>query len=293
MGEYATRMENEMSIRGFSEETKKTYLICMRSFVKYYRRPPDKLTLDDINRYQIYLAKEKKVATSTFNQQICAISFFYKYVLKKPWLITNIPHQKTEKRLPTVLSKEEILKLLEAPGNPKHRALLSTLYSTGLRVGELSRLKPADIESARMMIRVNQGKGRKDRYVMLSPRLLDILRSYWKAYWSGAHLKPAYLFPGETPAVPLKRKSIYSVVKNAAKKAGIAAKKVSPHVLRHSFSTHLLEDGVNIRVIQSLLGHRSLRTTAVYTNVASNYLAVTPSPLDTLPGIVTAIAGGN
>jgi len=282
MGEFANRMENEMSIRGFTEETKRSYLRCMRSFVNYCRLTPDKITEDHINRYQIYLTKEKKVAWSTFNQQIAAIMFFFKYVIKRPWIIMQVPYQKREKRLPVVLSRQEVLRLLEALANIKHRAIFLTLYSTGLRAGEVCRLRPRDIESDRMLLRVNQGKGKKDRYVMLSAHLLEVLRTYWKIRWANAKVKPACLFPSDTKTKPISRKAVWWFLKKAALKAGIDQSKVTGRILRHTFSTHLLEDGANIRVIQAVLGHRSLRTTAIYTHVAANYLMSTPTPLDTL-----------
>lgn len=282
MGEYAKLMENEMSIRGLSYETKRTYLGCMKLFVKYFMRPPSELTLKDINTYQIYLTKEKKVAWSTFNQHVCAIRFFYKYVLKKDWELNAIPRQKGRRKLPTVLSKQEIGKILDAISCLKHRAIFITLYSTGLRASEVTHLKPADIESDRMVIRVNQGKGRKDRYVVLSPHLLATLRSYWKGYWSGKKQKPTYLFPGIKKTLPMCRTGLLYVIKKAAKKAGLDPKRVSGRILRHTFSTHSLEDGTNIRVIQALLGHRSLATTSIYAHVAADYLKTTPTPIDSL-----------
>lgn len=285
MGEFADRMDNEMSIRGFAQQSKETYLRCMRSFIKYSKVSPDKITEEQINRYQVHLTKEKKLAWSTFNQHVCAIMFFYKHVVKRPWVIIHIPYHKREKKLPVVLSRQEILKLLEAMPNIKHRAIFLTIYSTGLRAGEVAGLKPRDIESDRMLIRVNRGKGRKDRYVMLSPLLLELLREYWKTLWASAKVKPEYLFPGTEVKKPLSRKTVWWLLQKAAGEVGIDERKVTSRILRHTFSTHLLENGVNIRVIQAVLGHRSLRTTAVYTHVAANYLTKTPTPLDSLcPG---------
>jgi integrase/recombinase XerD len=292
MGEFATLMENEMSIRGFAQRTKESYLRCMRSFIRYSKLPPDKVTEAHINRYQIHLTKEKKLAWGTFNQHVCAIMFFYKHAVKRPWVIRHIPYHKREKRLPVVLSRQEILKLLAALHNIKYRAIFLTIYATGLRAEEAANLKPHDIESDRMLIRVNQGKGRKDRYVMLSPLLLELLREYWKTTWASAKVKPEYLFPGMEVKKPMSRKTVWWLLKKTAREAGIDERKVTSRILRHTFSTHLLEDGVNIRVIQAVLGHRSLRTTAVYTHVAANYLMKTPTPLDTLcPGAKAKEAG--
>lgn len=282
MGKYANHMDNEMSIRGFSEETKKSYLRCMKSFIKYCGLQPDKITKEHVNRYQVYLTKEKKVALSTFNQHVCAIIFFYKHVIKKPWIISCVPYMKKEKRIPVVLSRQEVLRLLGSLSNIKHRAIFLTLYSTGLRAKEVCCLKPHDIESDRMVIRINQGKGKKDRYVMLSPHLLEALRAYWKTRWASAKVKPDYLFPGSDITKPISKKGVRWMLKKSAERVGIDEEKVSSRILRHTFSTHLLEGGANIRIIQSLLGHRNLRTTEIYTHVASNYLTTTTSPLDTL-----------
>lgn len=282
MGKFADRMENEMSIRGFSPRTKESYLRCMRFFIKHTGVEPDKVTEAHINRFQIYLTKERKVSWSRFNQLVCAIMFFYRHVVIRPWVIKHVPYQKREKRLPVVLSRQEVLKLLEVLTNIKHRAIFLTIYSTGLRVSETVQLQPKDIESTRMLIRVNRGKGKKDRYVMLSPFLLEVLRSYWKACWATAEVKPLYLFPGADITKPLSRKALLKMLKKAAERAGINKEKVTGRILRHTFSTHLLEDGANIRVIQAVLGHRSLRTTSIYTHVNANYLTTTPTPLDTL-----------
>jgi integrase/recombinase XerD len=292
MGEFADHMKNEMSIRGFSEETQRAYLACMRSFVKYCRLSPDKVAEEEINRFQIHLTKERKVSWSRFNQHVCAIMFFFKHVIKRPWVIKHIPYHKREKRLPVVLSRQEILKLLAAMPKIKHRAIFLTIYSTGLRAREAAGLKPHDIESDRMLIRVNQGKGKKDRYVMLSPLLLAVLREYWKTTWASVKAKPEYLFPGTEMNKPMSRKTVWWLLKKVAQEVGIDKYKVTSRILRHTFSTHLLEDGVNIRVIQAVLGHRSLRTTAIYTHVAANYLTTTPTPLDTLcPGVKAKEAG--
>ena len=212
-----------------------------------------------------------------FNQSVGALRFFYGVTLHKSWDIGRIPYQKTRRKLPVVLSQQEVAAILDALTNLKHRAILATVYAAGLRVSEVVALRVSDIDSQRMMLRIEQGKGRKDRYGMLSERLLTVLREYWKS------TRPQdWLFPGQTPPRHLTRSSVERVFHKAREAAGIT-KKVSVHTLRHSFATHLLESGVNLRKIQILLGHTSLRSTQVYTHVASDFLDETPCPLDLLP----------
>ena len=279
MGKPREKMKKAMVIRGFSPKTQEVYLERMKSFVRFHGKSPYLLGLNDINQYQIYLAEKKKVSWCYFNQSVCAIRFFYKKTLYKDWNIKHIPFQKEGKKLPLVLSKEEVRSILQAISNIKHLALFQTIYGAGLRVQEALHLSYKDIDSQRMLIRVRQGKGKKDRYVMLSPTLLHTLRAYWKASLP----KPAvYLFPGRDSTKPLTPETAQRVLKKAQQKAKVR-KTVTPHVLRHCFATHLLEDGHDVRKIQLLLGHRSLRTTCKYTHVARNFLQQTDSPLDTLP----------
>jgi site-specific recombinase XerD len=276
MGQFQDRMDRELRIRGLAESTRRSYLEKMRSFVRHFMRPPDQLTAEDVKQYQLFLTKDHKLTWSTFNVHVCAIRFFYRHVLRVEWKVEHILYQKTGKRLPVVLSGEEVIALLDAATNLKHRAILMTLYSAGLRASEATQLRLEDIDSQRMMIRVVQGKGRKDRYVMLSRKLLETLRRYW------SEGRPApWLFPGQASCRPITYKSVDRLFARAKAKAGIR-KPVSPHSLRHSFATHLLERGVNIRVIQRLLGHRSLRSTEVYTHVAESFVRDTQSPLDDL-----------
>jgi len=279
MGKFRDLMEQDLHIRGFSANTCRAYLHAVREFVRYFNRPPDQLTLDHIRRYQVHLTRERKVAFSTFNMAVCALRFFFGTTLKKDWDVDMIPYQKKPRRLPEVLSVQEVAALLGTIQNIKHRALLMSVYAGGLRSSEAVHLRVSDIDSKRMVVRINQGKDRKDRYVPLSAQLLTILREYWKI------ARPAHwLFPGRIPNQPLNRVALNQVFIKARKAAGIA-KKVSPHSLRHAFATHLLEGGTNLRVIQMLLGHRSVRTTEIYTHVARNFLKDTPSPLDVLPGV--------
>ncbi|MCK4392233.1 site-specific integrase [Candidatus Bipolaricaulota bacterium] len=272
-------MERDLQIRGFSPSTQRCYLGRMKEFVRYFMRPPDELTTADINRYQLYLARERKVSWEVFNQSVAALWFFYRITLQKGLEIERIPYQKTGRKLPVVLSQQEVKALLETPTNIKHRAILMATYAGGLRVSEVVNLRVIDIDSQRMTLRIEQGKGRKDRYVMLSAKLLGVLRQYWKT------VRPnCWLFPGQIPGRHLTRSAVERIFYKARDGAGIT-KKVSVHSLRHSFATHLLESGVNIRKIQVLLGHNSLQSTQVYTNIAKDYLDNTPSPLDILPNL--------
>ena len=276
MGKFQDLMDRELRIRGLAENTRRSYLEKMRRFVRHFMRPPDQLTAEDVKQYQLFLTKGRRMPWSTFNVHVCALRFFYRHVLRVDWSVEQIPYHKTGKKLPVVLSGEEVVALLDAATNLKHRAILMTLYSAGLRASEATHLRLSDIDSQRMMIRISQGKGRKDRYVMLSRKLLETLRRYW------LESRPnPWLFPGQGSCNPISYKYVDRLFARAKNKAGIR-KHVVPHSLRHSFATHLLEHGVNIRVIQRLLGHRSLRSTEVYTHVAESFVRDTQSPLDDL-----------
>lgn len=279
MGKFRDQFEKDLQIRGFSPNTVKQYVYCVRNLVKHFKRPPDELTVDDIHDFQLHLTKERKVAWSTFNVYVFAIRYFFVKTIKKDWDIKAIPYQKTGRQLPEIFNGSELNALFKAVANIKHRAILMTTYSAGLRVSEVIHLQVSDIDSQRMVIRVDQGKGRKDRYVPLSETLLPILRQYWKAV-----RPPEWLFPGKHKNFPLNRSSVERVFRKAKKNAGIT-KNVTVHSLRHAFATHLLENGTDIRTIQRLLGHRSLCSTQLYTHVAKNYVNQAGSPLDTLEGI--------
>lgn len=278
MGYFSQKMEEDMMIRGLSPKTHRCYLACMKDFVRFFMISPDKLSLEHIREYQVYLTKEKKLSWSYFNQHVCALKFFYKNTVEREWDVEHIPFQKGGKKLPVVFSKQEVWALLNSINNIKHHAIALTMYATGVRVEEALNLKPSDIDSDRMVIHVKQGKGKKDRIVMLSPHLLMELRKYYRASFP----KPKYyLFPGRDIQKPLHPRCVQTIFKKTVKRAGIR-KEATPHTLRHSFATHLLEDGVNIRKIQQLLGHRSLKTTEIYTHIAKDFVNKTPSPLDTL-----------
>ncbi len=280
MGRFRDRMDEDLRIRGYSANTRACYLRCVRHFVRHFMRPPDQLTPEHIRQYPLYLPRDRHVSWPYFNQVVCALRFFYREVLKKDWVVTQIPYQRTGRKLPEILSPQEVAALFQATSNLKHRALLMTMYAGGLRVSEVTHLRVADIDSQRMVIRIEQGKGRKDRYVMLSPSLRPVLQAYWRA-----RRPPTLLFPSPHGG-PLTRESVNRFFHKARRRAKIT-KHVYPYSLRHACATHLLESGTNIRVIQTLLGHRSLRTTQRYTHVADTYLRDTQSPLDRLPDLAS------
>ncbi len=276
MGMFRDAMDQAMALRGLAPKTRSVYLSWVRRLVQFCRVIPDQLTTEQVRAYLLHLTQERRLAFATFNQALNAARFFFVEVLKRPFVLEGLHYQKPPRRLPVVMSDEEVLRLLEAASPLRDRALLETAYATGLRVSEVTRLRITDIDSQRMTIRVEEGKGRKDRYVMLSQSLLETLRAYWRAS------KPrVFLFPGDGGKKPLCVSAAQKAFGKARDRAGIK-KRVSFHTLRHSFATHLLEDGANIRKIQALLGHRSLKTTERYTHLTEDYLHQMRSPLDRL-----------
>jgi integrase/recombinase XerD len=276
MTQLRQRMLEELQRRNYSAGTIRLYLLHVATFAQHFHRPPDQLGAEHIRQYQLFLIQEKKLAWSSYNQIVCALRFFYAKTLKRACLLQDIPFPRHQQRLPLILSHEEVARILTAPTHLKSRALLMTIYAAGLRRSEVARLRVRDIDSARMTITVHQGKGQRDRVVMLSPVLLDTLRQYWR------YEKPReWLFPGRNPNQPISGNDIFMVFHNAVLRAGIN-KKVCPHSLRHSFATHLLESGTDLRTIQILLGHRSLKTTSRYLHVSQEQVRATASPLDSL-----------
>ena len=270
------RMLEDMRVRNFSPGTQQTYLDRVAKFAQHFGKSPELLGAEDIRTYQVYLVHEKKASWSLFNQAVSALRFFYRITLQRDLDFMRIPFHKKERELPVVLSLSEVSQLFEATTSIKHRAILMTAYAAGLRASEVASLRLADIDSSRMVIRIRQGKGHKDRYVMLSPGLLEILRAYWKKY------QPVeFLFPGRIPNRPIHIRSLGHACRKAQLASGLQ-KRVSIRSLRHSFATHLLEAGTDVRTIQLLLGHRSLQTTARYTHVSSKALHSTPSPFELL-----------
>ena len=283
MGQFRDRMDDELRLRGYSASTRDCYVRCVRNFVRHFMRPPDQLTLEHIRQYQLHLSRDRHVAWTSLNQVVCALRFFYREVLKTDWEVRHIPYQKTGRKLPEILSPAEVTALFKATGNLKHRALLMTMYAGGLRASEVTRLRVSDIDRQRSVIRIEQGKGRKDRYVMLSPYLRAVLQEYEHAVHP-----TTTLFPSRAGGGPLSPRSLHRIFQHARRSARIT-KHVYPYSLRHACATHLLERGTNIRAIQTLLGHRSLRTTQRYTHVAATYLQDTPSPLDHLPDLASLL----
>lgn len=273
------RMLEDMSIRNLAENTQSAYLQQIAAYARYFNRSPDQLGPEEIRTYQLYLMEVRALTPSSICVATGALRFLYKVTLKRPWAVEEIPMPKRPRKLPEILSPEEVMHFLSAITNHKHRAILMTAYAAGLRVSEATHLKVTDIDSQRMMLRVEQGKGMKDRYVMLSPRLLDVLRTYWKS------ARPTqWLFPGEVPGQPITREAVGLACQKARRDAGIT-KPITPHSLRHAFASHLLESGANLRTIQLLLGHRSLATTARYLKVATTTVCATTSPFDLLPKV--------
>lgn len=277
MGKLRRRMEEEMKLRGYAERTVETYLRAVKRFVRYHRRSPEELGAEEIRSYLLHLIEERGLGWSSINHAVCTLRLFYVDVLGRPWEVERVRFQKRRKKLPVVLTEAEVERLLRATRNLKHKTLLMTLHSAGLRVGEATRLRVIDIDSQSMRIRIESGKGGKDRYVMLSRRLLRALRRYWRLY------RPReWLFEGQKKGSPLSVQSAQRMVRKVARQAGIA-KPVTTRTLRHSFATHLMESGTNLRYIQELLGHKSLQTTAIYTQISHPGATRVTSPLDRAP----------
>ena len=268
----------DMQVRNLSPHTQSTYVLQVSLFARYFGKPPDQLGPEEIRSYQVYLTNEKKLATGSILIAVAALRFLYKISLHQDWILPDIiPAPKKPQKLPVVLSPEEVRHFLSCVASPKHRTILTTCYAAGLRVSEAVRLRPPEIDSQRMVIRVDQGKGQKDRYVMLSPRLLEILREWWRLE------KPkGWLFPGQIPGRHITRFAVEQACQQALQSSHIP-KPITPHSMRHAFAVHLLESGTDVRRIQLLLGHRSLATTARYLRIATSKVCSTTSPFDLLP----------
>lgn len=278
MTELRQRMDNAMILRGLALRTRETYLACITALAKHYRRSPDTLDAGAIQTYLLHLITEKKLAYSSVNQVACACRFLFGEVLRQPAIWLEIPMAKVPKRLPVVLSREDIGRLFAACGNLRMRTVLMTTYGAGLRVSEVCALQIGDVESAadRMCLKVRQAKGGKDRYTLLSPRLLNALRVYWQT------CRPRiWLFPNQAGDGPLFDQTAQRMYRAACDRAGLKDA-AGIHTLRHSFATHLLEAGVDLHTIQRLLGHGHISTTMRYLHLAQNQLTGTPSPLDLL-----------
>ena len=272
------RMSDDMRVRNLSFNTQRVYLEQVTRFARHFGKSPCQLGPEEIRRYQVYLTVERELAPGSIQIAIAALRFLYRVTLKREWNCGEVlPHPKAPEKLPIVLSPEEVLHFLDCVKLRKHQVILTVCYAAGLRISEAVRLTAAVIDSQRMVIRVDQGKGHKDRYVMLSPKLLEILRGYWMS------VRPkAWLFPGRFPDRPISRDAVGFACEEARQLSGLI-KPVTPHSLRHAFAVHLLESGVDVRTIQLLLGHRSLATTARYLRIATTKVCAATSPLDLLP----------
>jgi site-specific recombinase XerD len=273
-------MLDELQRRNYSPSTVRTYIHAIEDFARYFRRSPYRLGPEHIRQYQVHLFRERKLSAGTVEGRTAALRFLFVKTLKRPYLHDQIPFPKRQRPLPTVLSQDEVSRLIDSARNLMHRAMLMTLYGTGVRRAELCQLKVADVDSKRMVIRVRNGKGGRDRDVLLSDKLLETLREYWR--W----MKPkTYLFPGTVKNwradVPITTKVVWTAVNEARKRAGIE-KRISPHTLRHSFATHMLEAGADLRTIQVLLGHAELADTAVYLHLSHRHLQAVASPIEAI-----------
>jgi integrase/recombinase XerD len=279
------RMQEDMVMRGLGSHTQHDYIRHVRRFADFLGRSPDTATVDDIRRFQLH-QHESGVTPSTINSCVSGLRFLFLVTCKRRDLSRALVITRNPRKLPDVLSIEEAGRLLEAAPNLKYKAALGVAYGAGLRVSEVAHLKIDDIDSKRMLIRVEQGKGRKDRNAMLSPQLLALLRLWWReGRRRGVMLPHGWLFPGQSRTDPISARQLHRAVQEAAEVAGIR-KRVSPHTLRHSFATHLLEDGTDIRVIQVLLGHSKLETTALYAKVSTKTIHAVASPLDRLMALM-------
>ena len=278
MTQLRKMMLEELQRRNYSQTTVTSYVKIVAAFAKHFDHPPDRMGPEQIRAYQVYLINERKLNARTVGHHTAALRFFYCKTLKRAYPIEEVPYPKAPRRLPTILTQDEAIRLIDSASNLFHRAMLMTVYSTGMRRAEMCNLKVEDLDSDRMLIHIRQGKGRRDRDVPLSPKLLDTLREYWR--W----MKPkTYLFPGTVNGSradkPITPKVLWEACREAAQRAGIT-KPVRPHLLRHSFATHLLEGGADLPTVQALLGHADLKTTSIYLHLSERHLRAAGTPLD-------------
>ena len=279
------RMLEDMQIRHLASSTQRAYVEHVARFARHFGRSPALLGPEEIRAYQVYLTNDKQLAPASMVITVAALRFLYTVTLQKTWSVEAvIPAPKTPQTLPVVLSPAEVVQFLDCVAAPKHRTILTTCYAAGLRISEAVRLTPPAIDSQRMVLRIEQGKGQKDRYVMLSPKLLTILRDWWRVSRS-----TPWMFPGDRPGDPITTRAVNRACRKAHRRCGIP-KPITPHSLRHAFAVHLLEAGTNVRTIQLLLGHRSLATTARYLAIATTQVCATASPLDLLPRPVAPLS---
>jgi integrase/recombinase XerD len=276
MGRLRDRMIQDLQLAGYSGSTRRIYLLYATKFAQHFGRSPEILGETEVRRFLLHLLDERQLSHDAYRQAYSSLKFLYKITLRRPFDLPCLPRKRSPHPLPKVLSGSEVRRLLETFRSPKYRMVAMTLYGAGLRVSEACRLKCQDIDSKRMLIHVCDAKGHKDRFVTLSRRLLDSLRVYWRV-----HRPTDYLFPGKTMEGHIRAESVRAAVHSAAREAGLK-KRVTPHLLRHSFATHLLETGTDIAVIRALLGHQDIRATTRYTRVSAGVIARVRAPLDLL-----------
>jgi len=275
MGKLQEQMKSDLLLKRYSPHTTRAYLHCIRNFAKHFMRSPAEMGETEVRQFILHLARERQVSASVHTTHVTALKFLYRITLRRPEVVQHLPYPKRPKTLPEVLTMQEVLALFRAIKSATYKAILALAYGAGLRISEVCTLKPTDIDSQRMRIHVRRGKGNRDRYVLLGETMLTLLREYYPK----ARRKGDYLFPGQKPQTPLAPAAIRKVLKLVAAQAGLS-KKITPHTLRHSFATHLLETGYDLRVVQALLGHASIQTTQRYTHITDRLLSLTRSPLD-------------
>ena len=275
MGKLHDRMQEDLLLKAYSPHTQRAYLCCARHFARHYLRSPEEMGEQEIRSFLLHLVRDRKASPATLSMYINALKFLYNVTLKRPEEVKGISHPKRPKTLPVILSPEEVLRVFAAIRSVKYKAIIATAYAAGLRISEVCGLRLADIDSQRMRIHVRSGKGKKDRYVMLGESLLALLHQYYQ------EVRPQgeYLFPGHKPQQPISTTAVRQVLRKVLRETGLA-KKVTMHTLRHCFATHLLEAGTDIRILQVLLGHSSIRTTLRYTHITDRLVQKLVSPLD-------------
>ena len=275
MGKLQDQVKTDLLLKRYSPHTIRAYLRCIRDFAKHFMRSPAEMEETEVRQFLLHLTQERNISSGLQTTYVSALKFLYRIALRQPGVVEHLPYPKRPKTFPVVLTMQEVLTLFAAIQSPKYKAIFAAAYGAGLRISEVCALKPTDIDSQRMLIHVHLGKGNKDRYVLLGETVLALLRDYYKT----ARRKGVYLFPGCKPERPLCPAAVRKVMKKALRKAGLS-KKTTFHTLRHSFATHLLESGYDLRVIQALLGHASIQTTQRYTHITDRLLRLTRSPLD-------------
>ena len=275
MGKLHDQMEGDLILKAYSPHTKRAYLRGVQQFVRHYMRSPEEMGETEVRNFLLYLVRDRQASPATQDMYVKALKFLYAVTLKRPEVVKDIPHPKRPKTLPVILSPEEVLRVFAAIRAVKYKAIIATAYAAGLRISEVCALQVSDIDSQRMRIHVRSGKGKKDRYVMLGESLLALLRQYYQA----VRPKGEYLFPGQKPQRHISATAVSLVLRKVIREAGLS-KKVTMHTLRHCFATHLLEAGTDIRILQVLLGHSSIRTTLRYTHITDRLIQKLVSPVD-------------